>query len=296
MHDMFYFTDIHGQSWLYNEIIKYCQTDPEATIIFGGDACDRGPHGYKIMKDLLQNPQIIYLKGNHEDLFVKAAYEILGAHSATDIQYEYIHNIHDRDEAAGIIIDMQDNYYKHTALHVYNGGLNTLIDWMLDGADEDFVSRIESLPICFQYKNIDFCHAGGTVKTFDKVYTAEYNGKNPDYNSVKRCIWDRDCWHIGWANDRICIHGHTPSIFLPAKFYGSSDKSEANARPAAWHGMYQDQYNGLKIDMDTGATFTGRAYVLNLHTFYVTGFQDFDIDFPDKKTHKITQFANYKIK
>ena len=77
MHDIFFFTDIHGMYDLYRAIMDFCnEQDSEATIIFGGDACDRGRDGYKIMKELLANPRVVYLKGNHEDLFVKAAYEI----------------------------------------------------------------------------------------------------------------------------------------------------------------------------------------------------------------------------
>ena len=50
MHDIFFFTDIHGMYDLYRAIMDFCnEQDPEAMIIFGGDACDRGKDGYKIM-------------------------------------------------------------------------------------------------------------------------------------------------------------------------------------------------------------------------------------------------------
>ena len=46
MHDVFFFTDIHGMGCLYDTIMNYClKEDPECMIIFGGDACDRGPDG-----------------------------------------------------------------------------------------------------------------------------------------------------------------------------------------------------------------------------------------------------------
>mgnify|MGYP002526906662 CR=1 FL=1 len=85
MHDVFYFTDIHGRKDLFDRIISFCeQQDPEYTLIFGGDAADRGSEGYYIMTALLDNPHVIYLKGNHEDLFVKAARAIIGHFSMTD--------------------------------------------------------------------------------------------------------------------------------------------------------------------------------------------------------------------
>ena len=78
MHDVFYFTDIHGQLPLFNRIMQFIQEqDEDATIIYGGDACDRGPEGYAIMNALLDNPQVVYLKGNHEDMFVRAARALL---------------------------------------------------------------------------------------------------------------------------------------------------------------------------------------------------------------------------
>ena len=62
-----------------NSAIKWCkEQDPECTIVYGGDAADRGPDGYRIIKELLNDPQIIYIYGNHEDLFIKAADAIIG--------------------------------------------------------------------------------------------------------------------------------------------------------------------------------------------------------------------------
>ena len=39
MHDVFYFTDVHGCYDLYRAAMNYClEQDPECTIIYGGDA------------------------------------------------------------------------------------------------------------------------------------------------------------------------------------------------------------------------------------------------------------------
>ena len=59
MHDIFCFTDIHGVRPLYDAIMNYCnEQDPEATIIFCGDAMDRGYDGYAIMKELLPSSRL----------------------------------------------------------------------------------------------------------------------------------------------------------------------------------------------------------------------------------------------
>ena len=96
MHDIFYFTDVHGCYDLYRAAIDYCfKQDPECMIVYGGDACDRGTSGYQIMKELLDNPRVVYLKGNHEDLFVRAAQFIArdydGAINSDEI-WNYLYN------------------------------------------------------------------------------------------------------------------------------------------------------------------------------------------------------------
>ena len=272
MHDVFYFTDIHGQYQLYRKIINYCKTkDPEATIIFGGDAADRGTNGYQIIKELINNPYVVYLKGNHEELFVNAAREIIGHCAYTDELYDFLHNIHDKEDAEDLILEVKDIYRKAVLLHTYNGGMPTLIDWLLDGAPEDLIDNIEKLPITFTYNNVDFCHAGGGPQAFKDVQDAEYNKKNLPPSSVRICIWDRECTSIGWFPERICVHGHTPTSLLKIK--DNPIYKIENSKPLAWIGSSSPQkYNGWKIDMDCCSAFSNKAFILNVLTMTTIGF------------------------
>ena len=272
MHDVFYFTDIHGQYALYRKVMNYCKAkDPEATIIFGGDAADRGTNGYQIIKELIDNPYVVYLKGNHEELFINSAREIIGYCAYTDELYNWLHNIHTKEEAEDLIIEVQYTYKKDVLLHVYNGGMPTLIDWLLDGAPEDLIDRIEKLPITYRYENKDFCHAGGGPRAFEEVYNAEYEGKIPPYFSAHTCLWDRECASIGWFPERICIHGHTPVLYLKIK-HNPIYKIE-DCRPLTWIGDSSPQkYNGIKIDMDCCSAFSNKVYVLNVLTMKLIGF------------------------
>ena len=167
MHDIFYFTDIHGMYDLYRAIMNYCkEQDPEAMIVFGGDACDRGPDGYKIMKELLANPQVIYLMGNHEDMFIHAAWFIMQDYQGPlddESVFQYL-----------LKCDTQEFYSKEVQLCLYNGGYRTIYDWMVDGMSKEFVDKIANLPLTISYENLDFCHAGGNPKTFLKISTNEY--------------------------------------------------------------------------------------------------------------------------
>ena len=279
MHDIFYFTDVHGMYDLYKAAIDYCkEQDPEAMIIFGGDACDRGPDGYKIMKELLDNPKVLYLKGNHEDMFVQAAYAIA---------HEYKGAL-DYDNIFGYLYDQEIRDYGNPYVQscIYNGGFSTLRDWMKDGMPRDIIDRIDHLPITFSYDNIDFCHAGGYYFAFKRVADDEYEDMQIDKDDFMDTIWDRFYLTTGWQSGRICVFGHTPTIHLQAIYYGK-DKSLENAHPCAYIGRANDRWTGKKIDMDTGAFASGKLYVLNVLTMQAQGFKDTDIGNEEIRKHDI---------
>lgn len=287
MTDIFCFTDIHGRYELYRAIVNYCkEQDPRSTIVYLGDACDRGPDGYKIMKDLLSDPQIIYLKGNHEDIFVRAAWFIKRDYK----------DVFTKDKIEEYLYECSLPFYsKEVNLCLYNGGKELLTDWMLDNMPQDFVDSINKLPLTFSYEQFDFCHAGGIPPVFQRVANGEYNNELIDKDDAEMLLWDRLHLACGWAKDRICVHGHTPTIHLPAAAYGR-DKSEKNIHPCMWGELMgaKDKRPGYKIDMDTGATFMGRAYLLDVLTMNVIGFYDPAIT-DDTKPHDIKIFEQYNI-
>ena len=280
MHDIFCFTDVHGQYDLYKAAMNYCLAqDPEAMIIYCGDACDRGPDGYKIMRELLDNPQVVYLKGNHEDMFVHAARFILNDYK-DKIEPQAIKNYL---YAAAV----KDYAASQVELALYNGAYETLAAWMLDGMPNNFVSRIDKLPYTFSTDTMDFCHAGANYKIFKAVADDEYNGEIPDKDDSELILWDRNYLGMGWAQNRICVYGHTPVYHLPAKYYGH-DKSKVNAHPCFYNGFLDDKWTGKKLNMDVGTYFNGKLYVLNCLTMKVQGFRDLNFD-SDEKNHRVEQ-------
>ena len=51
------FSDIHGQGELFDLIVEFMERDhTQYLCYFLGDACDRGPDGYRIMEHLLAKP------------------------------------------------------------------------------------------------------------------------------------------------------------------------------------------------------------------------------------------------
>jgi hypothetical protein len=47
------------------------------------------------------------------------------------------------------------------------------------------------------------------------------------------------------------------------------------------------EMTGKKLDMDTGAAFLGRAYVLNVLTMQAQGFEDKDFDNKEIRVHDV---------
>lgn len=281
MHDIFFFTDIHGMYDLYRAIMDFCnEQDPEAMIIFGGDAMDRGRDGYKIMKELLDNPRVVYLMGNHEDLFVKAAREIKEKFEFQDME---------RKEVRDTLYWTRgyDNKFMNIQNVLYNGGIETLTDWVMDGMPMDIVERVENLPRTFSTDTCDFCHAAGVYETFKKVADAEYKGEKPDNYSAESVIWTRSAFNYGWAPNRTAIFGHTPTPCLYEFMNVPIDMTD----PYKWIGKFDENKTGAKIDMDTGACFTGVAHVLNVLTMQAYGFEDTDVNSDEIRKHDIKKIG-----
>ena len=254
--DIFCFTDIHGCRPLFDAIMNYCyKQDPEGMVLFLGDAIDRGTDGYSIMKELLANPQVVYLKGNHEDMFVQAAREIQEMLRFEELNEEYIHRILN----SCLLFD-----YRYAAIQdsLMNGGLPTLTDWILDGMPMDIIERIDHLPYTFIYGKLDFSHAASAPQVFARVCESEYEGDGPDKYDAQSILWSRTLLQDEWTPGRIAVFGHTP---VPYLYEYIGDKSRKNM-PTLFN-------NGTKLDMDTGAVFTGKAYVLNVLTMQAQGFE-----------------------
>ena len=66
-------SDMHGCIEAYHMIKNFIK--PEDTVYCLGDCGDRGKHSWQTIKAVYEDSQFFYLKGNHEDMLVKAAKE-----------------------------------------------------------------------------------------------------------------------------------------------------------------------------------------------------------------------------
>lgn len=228
MNKTYAFTDLHGIYSLWEQIKNFC--DESDKLIFLGDACDRGDDGLKIIKELLQDKRVTYIKGNHEEFIEDIGADVAGGH------------------------------YGNTPLWRMNGGFQTLQDFEKLSEDSQlwYIRKIAKLPLVKSYINkkgqtILLSHAGHTP-------TLEPAGKKiTDY------LWDRD--HIlndwwpeeGEYEEVYIVHGHTPIQSLRRRLHSTY-------QPFTQHGMIGPitYCHGHKICLDVASFDTGCAVLFDL--------------------------------
>lgn len=163
-------SDLHGRKDLWLKANKEV-FGPNDTIYFLGDAADRGPDGWEIIKTLLDDKRVIYLKGNHEDMLYNAVKK------------------------------------GKTATLYQNGGKSTFEAFGLDTKENQkkYLEKLKALPkhetyYPFESKNVlILSHAGTTPgrPIFDE----------DDWLWDREHLYDE--W-ISDREDIFIIHGHTP--------------------------------------------------------------------------------------
>ena len=134
MKKYFVVSDIHSfYTELKKELYKkgFRVNNKEHILILCGDAFDRSSEAvkmYKFLKKLNNQNRLIYIRGNHEDLFVKAAREH---------------------------IDSKNHSIFWRKAHFENGGKPTFNKWRADGCPENILNQLDKLEESAVYENIN---------------------------------------------------------------------------------------------------------------------------------------------
>ena len=236
---VFALSDLHGQWELWQQIKQFLNQDDK--LYFLGDAIDRGPRGYDIMKELLCDNRVTYIMGNHEYMMMNALREMRSN--------------------GGFFMGEDCQTWS------WNGCSPTLEAWQSNGMMYDWIHVINELPTEATYINAEdrevcLCHAGFTP------------GAKPSQR--EDMVWDRQ--HIidktpeEWADGGfIVVHGHTPTPHLTMKLDEANRVAVWNNRGRKW--KYQEK-NGIvvyadatKVDIDCGCFATGHTVLLDLDTW-----------------------------
>lgn len=230
---VFAFSDIHGQRALFDQVMA--KIGPDDTAIFLGDAIDRGPDGWAIFKELMDDPRITFICGNHEDMMIDALRPFPEIRWSQDME-----------------------------VWGWNGNEPTLEGIRNDDPIivKDYLRRARELPTFMTYTNplgntFWLCHAG-----------CDYT-EHLAWLTRQDLIWDRhhfisNKWYCDNPDNLYIVHGHTPIPILleELSMYHDDIPKDGEVEPGAYY--YAD---GHKIDIDCGAHFTGCTVLLNLDDF-----------------------------
>ena len=233
-------SDLHGMYDLYKAIDETLEKDD--IVYFLGDACDRGPNSWETLKDIILNPKWIFLRGNHEQMLLKAL-----------LEYK---------ELDGAMMGSAQE------LCCYNGGTSTLNSILNNGnsAINWTIRQIREMPFYIQVENeqgfdIILSHSGFNINKSEKSF-------NPDDMKCleEKYLWNRNHISNSWIENKeteklILIHGHTP---IPGHFI-----TEQKFKKDPGASFY---CNGHKINIDCGAVWTGITTLLDIDTFDETIF------------------------
>lgn len=229
-------TDWHGRADVADKVFEYLKEDDE--LYYLGDAIDRGPSGIYITYKLLQDPRVVYLKGNHEDMLV-------------DVISYY---------AEGRTGQIMQHW-------LGQGGDTTWHDVaiMPDADIWRLRNKLKSLPERIDLttedgKYIILSHAGCDPWIDDQ--TARMWGIKDRY------LWDRKHLHSSSVDfkqekwkDTYVIHGHTP--VLTKHFCGDEDV----VLPGFEDVRAVRYADGHKICLDLYTVGTGKTVLFDLDTF-----------------------------
>lgn len=222
--------DLHGHLEIWKKVKEIISPDDIVYIL--GDCVDRGPQSWETLKAVYNDPQACLLKGNHEDMLVKACEDYLA--------------------------DGYEWDYHSWSLSAMNGGRDTMSEWELDPDREAWVKRLRDLPTWDSYdledKTYILCHAGMTPWIM-----GEGEDKGTRIPSDRMLIWDRDHYLEDWKPDEmdddiIVVHGHTPIHHLSEDLWIEWESG------AFWY------CDGHKVCIDSGGFFSGEWILLCLDT------------------------------
>lgn len=234
MANMYAISDLHGMYDIFEQVNKILS--PDDIVYFIGDATDRGPEGWKLLKAIWEHPNWIYLKGNHEDMLYRAYREYK--------DYGYLD-------------------YDHMLL-MQNGGNSTWEDALADPEVEKWMGIINNLPVYTDIINksgnhIHLCHSG---------YLPVNPGKRESNHVKHDMLWDRRHYLFKWSSEvygeDIVIHGHTPIPYI-------MEEREGIYNPEWEYGAYWYSEGSTPIPhkccIDNGIYNSRVACLLDLNTF-----------------------------
>lgn len=242
MNRIYAVSDLHGRYDLWQEIKNYI--DETDKIYYLGDACDRGPDGIKLIMELLTDPQVEYICGNHEEFVI--------------------------DYLRSYIQDPMHIYFEHiTQIWMANGGntTRTELEKLTEVMQGRLLAALNKLPkrvdiINKRGQNICLTHAGTSIDKKEKELKDRVHEGGHPYT------WDREHFYEGWPDEKeyanwYVVHGHTPVQILEYNLT-LDNRHLKNFNPDVY--IYDE---GHKIDIDLCTVQTNKVALFDLDNLKV---------------------------
>ena len=182
---IFLTSDIHGHYSMFEKLLDKIKLTKKDLLIILGDSCDRGPKTYELYKKYYdlekEGYNIKHLRGNHEDMLIKAM-------ESGDNDHWY------------------RNGGEKTQKSFYNNSESkdtlTFEEWLEREGIKSvkwFVYWLDRIPIMISGKKNLFVHAA-----FDTT-------KSEDEQEHRFLIWDRNDFWTNNKTGKAIYFGHTPS-------------------------------------------------------------------------------------
>lgn len=207
--------DVHGFFQSMTELCSRLELSEGDWVVFLGDLIDRGPNGFGVVHEVMNNPWFASVKGNHEDMMV---------------QQFTMENIRHPD------LDVM--------LWMKNGGNTTVASYIEANRNERGELDEVSFEACAG-RHTDWMAQLPTHIVLDRwrlVHAGYRPNLNLDQQTSEDLLWIRKAFHTASAPIdplRTIVFGHTPTVALPGQTKGEwgtiwhSDVWLDDERPAA---------------------------------------------------------------
>ncbi len=190
-------SDIHGCNTEYKLLLEKLNLASDDLVYILGDSIDRGDDPIKVLQDIMNRPNFIYILGNHEIMMMTAIRPLM-----QEITNESVHSLEGNDDLYFAFGDWMNN-----------GGTTTLQQFMaLERWEQEDI-------LCF----LEESSAYETIEYDGNLYILAHAGlgnfsiyKELDEYSVGDFVWGRtDYKKKYFPSDKIfLVTGHTPTPII----------------------------------------------------------------------------------
>ena len=181
-------SDIHGNMRRFNSVMEQINLQPEDTLYILGDVIDQHPDGIRILRKIMDKPNIKMLLGNHEYMMLRAIGRPFDTYEKMD---------------ALLIEDQLELWYRNCAYVTHRHWKRLRKDLR-----EEIIQYLHSLSL-----NYDVELNGRHYKLVHGAPVEEYEYFHRRYaNPTHFAVWKRWRFYEEQHGDYILVFGHTPTI------------------------------------------------------------------------------------